>query len=51
VLSVQIIHLPILGTRVRLIWGDEAFTETNITPIFLVIIYDVYVATLSLLTK
>jgi len=33
-LSVKIIHLPKLGTPVRLIWGDEAFTETNFTPCF-----------------
>jgi len=30
-------HLPKLGTPVRLIWGDEAFTETNFTPVFLFI--------------
>jgi len=30
-------------------WGEEAFTETNFTPIFLFlfIMYDVYVATVS----
>jgi hypothetical protein len=44
-------HLPKLGTRVRLIWGDEDFTETNFTPIFLFIMYDIYVATLSSLIK
>jgi hypothetical protein len=27
-------HLPILGTRMRLIWGDEAFTEMNFTHPF-----------------
>jgi len=41
------IHRPKLGTRVRLIWGDEAFTEMNFTPIFLFIMYDVYVTTVS----
>jgi len=41
------IHLPKLGTRVRLIWGDEAFTEINFTPIFLFMAYNVYVATVS----
>jgi len=35
----------------RLIWGDEAFTETNFTHLFLFIMYDVYVATVSLLIK
>ena len=42
---------PKLGTRVRLIWGDEAFTETNFTPVFLSIIYDIYVATVSSVIK
>jgi len=50
-LSVKIIHLPKLGTSVRLIWGDEAFTEANFTPVFLFIIYDIYVATVSSLIK
>jgi hypothetical protein len=36
---------------VRLIWGDETFTETNFTRVFLFIIYDVYVATVSSLIK
>jgi len=40
-----------LGTRVRLIWGDEAYEETNFTPAFLFIVYDVYVATVSSLIK
>jgi hypothetical protein len=44
-------YLPILGTRVCLIWGDEAFTETNFIPVFLFIMYDVYVATISSLIK
>ena len=44
-------HLAKLGTPVRLIWGDEAFTETNLTPVFLFIIYDIYVATVSSLIK
>jgi len=44
-------HLPILGTRMRLIWGDEAFTETNFTRLFLFIMYDVYAATVSSLIK
>ena len=42
---------PKLGTRVRLIWGDEAFTETNFTPVFLFVMYDIYVATVSSLIK
>ena len=37
--------LPKLGAHVFLIWGDEAFTEMNFTPIFLFIMYDVYVVT------
>jgi hypothetical protein len=44
-------YLPILGTRVRLIWGDEAFTETNFRPLLLFKMYDVYVATDSSLIK
>jgi len=44
-------HLPILGTRMRLIWGDEAFKEMNFTRLFLFIMYDVYVATVSSLIK
>ena len=44
-------HLPILGTRMRLIWGDEAFTEMNFTRLFLFIMYDVYAATISSLIK
>jgi hypothetical protein len=44
-------HLPILGTRMRLIWGDEASTEMNFTRVFLFIMYDVYVATVSSLIK
>jgi len=44
-------HLPILGTRMRLIWGDETFMETNFTRFFLFIMYDVYVATVSSLIK
>jgi len=47
-LSLLIIHLPKLGTRVRLIWGDEAFFETNITRVLLFIMHDVYVVTVSL---
>ena len=31
----------------RLIWGDETFRETNFTHVFLFIMYDVYVATVS----
>jgi len=44
-------HLPILGKRMRLVWGDEAFTETNFTHLFLFIMYDVCVATVSSLIK
>jgi len=50
-LSVKIIHLPKLGTLARLIWGDEAFTETSFTPVFLFIMYNIYVATVSSLIK
>jgi hypothetical protein len=32
---------------VRVIWGYEAFTETNFTHVFLFVIYDVYVRTVS----
>ena len=38
-------------TRVRLIWGNDAFIEKNFTPVFLFIIYDIYVATASSLIK
>jgi len=51
VLSVKIIHLPKLGTRVRLIGRDEAFTETNFITVFLFIMYNIYVATVSSLIK
>ena len=44
-------HLPKLGKSVRLIWGDEAFMEANFTPIFLFIMYDIYVATVASLIK
>jgi len=44
-------NFPKLGTRVRLIWGDEAYTETNFTPVFLFVMYDVYVATVSSFIK
>ena len=43
--QIRFTHLPKLGTRVRLIWGDEAFTETNFTPFF--IMYDIYVTSVS----
>ena len=46
-LSVQIIHLPKLGTRVGLIRGYEAFKETNFTRVFLFLIYNVYVTAVS----
>jgi hypothetical protein len=49
--QIRCTHLPILGTRMRLIWGGEAFTEINFTRIFLIIMYDVYVATVSSLIK
>jgi len=35
----------------RLLWGDDAFTEMNFTRTFLFIMYDVYAATLSSLIK
>jgi hypothetical protein len=46
-LSVSIIHLSKLGTRVYLIRGGEAFKETNFTHVFLVLTYDIYVTTVS----
>jgi len=49
--QIRHIHFPKLRTCVRLIWGDEAFTEMNFTPIFLFIMYDVYVTTVSSLIK
>ena len=42
---------PKLGTRVRLIWGDEAYTEANFTPVFLFVMCGVYVATVSSFIK
>jgi len=36
---------------VRLIRGNEAFKEMNFAQVFLFIIYDVYVATVSTLIK
>jgi len=39
------VHLPKLGTSVRLISGYVAFNETNFAHVFLFIIYDVYRAT------
>jgi len=44
-------HFPTLGKRIRLIWGDEAFTEVNFIHLFLFIMYDVYVANVSSLIK
>jgi hypothetical protein len=44
-------HLPKLGTRVHLIRVYEAFKETNFAHVFLFIIYDVYIATVSTLIK
>jgi hypothetical protein len=41
----------ILGTRVRLIRGGEAFKETNFTNVFIFLMYDVYVTTVSSLIK
>jgi hypothetical protein len=35
----------------RLIWGDEAFAEMNFTRVFIFIMHDVYVATVSSLIK
>jgi hypothetical protein len=49
--QIRRIHLFILGTRMRLIGGDEAFTEINFTRLFLFIMYDVYVANVSSLIK
>ena len=44
-------HLPKLGKRVRLVWGDEAFTDTKFTLHFLSVTYDVCEATVSSLIK
>jgi hypothetical protein len=44
-------HLPMLGTRMGLIWGCEALRETNFKRVFLFLMYDVYVATVSSLIK
>jgi len=49
-LSVLIIHLPKLRTC-GLIRGYEAFTEKNFTHVFLFLIYDVYVKSLSSLIQ
>ena len=49
-LSVLIIHLPKLGTC-GLIRGYEAFMEKNFTHVFLFLIYDVYVKSLSSLIQ
>jgi hypothetical protein len=49
--QIRCAYLPILGTRMRLIWGDKAFTEINITRLFLFIMYDVYVASVTSLIK
>ena len=43
------VHLPKLGTRMRLIRGYEAFKEKNFAHVFLFIIYDVYTVTPSTL--
>jgi len=51
VLAVKITHLPKLGTLVRLIRGDEAFMETDFIAVFVFIMYDIYVATVSSLIK
>jgi hypothetical protein len=45
------IHHPKLRTRMHLIRGSEAFIESNITRIFLFLMYDVYVTTISSLIK
>jgi hypothetical protein len=51
VLSVTTIHLPKLGTNVRLIRRGEFFKEMNFTRVFLFLMYDVYVITVSSLIK
>jgi hypothetical protein len=43
----SVIHLPNLETRVRLIRRDEALEEIHFTRVFLFLIYDVYVTTVS----
>jgi hypothetical protein len=47
----QIIHLPKLGTSLRLIRVGEALKETSIPHIFLFLMYDVYVTTVFSLIK
>jgi hypothetical protein len=51
VLSLSIIHLPKLGTHIRLIRGGEAIKETNFTHAFLFLMYDVDVTTVCSLIK
>jgi hypothetical protein len=50
-LSVSVIRLPKLGTRVHLIRVGEAYKETNFTLAFLFLMYDVYVTTVPSLIK
>jgi hypothetical protein len=47
VLFVSIIHLPKLGTCVHVIGGGEVFKKTTFTHIFLFLMYDFYVITVS----
>jgi hypothetical protein len=47
----SMIHLPKLGTRMRLIKGGEAFTETTFTLFFLFLMDDIYVTTASSFIK
>jgi hypothetical protein len=45
-------HSPLLlETRVRLNRGDEAFRKSDFTQLFLFLMYDVYVTTVSSLIK
>jgi hypothetical protein len=51
VVSVSIIRLLKLGTRLRLIRGGEAFKETNLTHVFVFLMYDYVTAVYSLIKE
>ena len=50
-LQIRCTYLPKLGTCVHLLWGDEVLMETNFTPVFLFVMYFIYVAIVSSLIK
>ena len=49
--QIRCTHLPKLWKRVHIIWGDESFIGTNFTPVFLSMICDIYITTVSSLIK